>query len=247
MLSEFDCQVDIAGDGHEAIKLWKQNQYDLIFMDIGLPDMEGYEVTHQIRVQELAKKSHIPIIALTAHAGEENKQRCIEAGMNAVLTKPLTAKSCADIVDAFIPGRQLSDAALYRSPLGVDLPEREEDLFNLSPYPTLDIEAGINTTGDEVMLAEMLRILVEVELPSDLEKMKTAFTEKNWDKTQDLAHKIKGGAVYVGTIKMKMACQHLERYWKAGHRDLFEKLYEQTVVVIEETMQKVDGWLNKKQ
>ena len=62
-------------------------------MDIGLPDVDGYAVTHQIRIQELAKKAHIPIIALTAHAGDENKQRCIEAGMNAVLTKPLTAKA----------------------------------------------------------------------------------------------------------------------------------------------------------
>ena len=59
-------------------------------MDIGLPDMDGYQVTHHIRVQEVAKKRHTPIIALTAHVGEENKQRCIESGMNAVLTKPLS-------------------------------------------------------------------------------------------------------------------------------------------------------------
>lgn len=55
---------------------------------------------------KIPKKTHTPIIALTAHVGDENKKRCIDAGMNAVLTKPLTAKSCADIVDAFIPSRK---------------------------------------------------------------------------------------------------------------------------------------------
>ena len=197
-------------------------------------------------MQELPKKTHVPIIALTAHAGDENKKRCIDAGMNAVLTKPLTAKSCADIVDAFIPGRQLpqSDTAPF-SP-GTDLPDNEEDLFILSPYPLLDIEEGTKTTGDEAMLAEMLRLLVVGELQSDLGKMKTSFFEENWDKTQELAHKIKGGAVYVGTIKMKMACQYLERYRKAGHTDLFEKLFLQAVAVIEETIQEVNAWLSEK-
>lgn len=224
--------------------MWKANSYDLIFMDIGLPDIDGYEVTHAIRVQELLKKTHVPIIALTAHAGDENKKRCIDSGMNAVLTKPLTAKSFADIVDAFIPGRQLPGASTPGStPLGADLPDSENELFNLTSFPTLDVEEGVNTTGDELMLAEMLRLLVNGELEKDLQKMKDEFSQKNYDKVQALAHKIKGGALYVGTVKMKMACQYLERYWKAGHRDLFEKLYEQTIKVIEETIQEVKKWL----
>ncbi len=106
MLAPLNCAVDIAESGKQAVHLWKNNHYDLIFMDIGLPDLDGYEVTHRIRIQELSKKSHIPIIALTAHAGEENKRKCIEAGMNAVITKPLTYTNCADILNAFIPGRQ---------------------------------------------------------------------------------------------------------------------------------------------
>lgn len=104
ILSKMKCDVDIADTGKNAISQWKNKQYDLIFMDIGLPDMDGYEVTRQIRLQELIKKTHIPIIALTAHVGDENKQKCIEAGMNAVLTKPLSPKSCLDILDALISG-----------------------------------------------------------------------------------------------------------------------------------------------
>ena len=74
MLSQFGCAVDIAANGKDALGFWKDNTYDLIFMDVGLPDLDGYEVTYNIRVQELANKVHTPIIALTAHAGDENKK-----------------------------------------------------------------------------------------------------------------------------------------------------------------------------
>lgn len=241
MLNELKCSVDIAESGKIAVDMWKQKNYDLIFMDIGLPDIDGYEVTHIIRIQELPKKTHVPIIALTAHAGDENKKRCIDAGMNAVLTKPLTAKSCADIVDAFIPGRQLADNHL--PPPTADLPQNETELFNLSSYPLLDIEEGIKTTGNKPMLLDMLAFMINDSLPQDLELMKNAHNNNQWEKTQQIAHKIKGGAVYVGTQKMKIACQYFERYWKTGQTVLLEPLYEQAVVVIESTMAEIKGQL----
>jgi two-component system aerobic respiration control sensor histidine kinase ArcB len=243
ILKQMDCSSDLAENGKKALDLLKTNTYDLILMDIGLPDVDGYEVTRHIRLQELTKKTHVPIIALTAHAGDENKKRCIDAGMNAVLTKPLTAKSCADIVDAFIPGRQKEDLPSSTPKLGTALPDSEAELFILDAYPLLDIDEGIKITNSKEMLIEMLRLLAEGELQSDVQLMKEAFANKDDEKVQDLAHKIKGGAVYVGTIKMKIACQYLERYWKAGHRELFGKLYEQTVMVIENTIREINHWL----
>lgn len=243
ILTKLHCDTDLADTGKKAVELWKNGQYHLIFMDIGLPDMDGYEVTHQIRLHELTKKTHSPIIALTAHAGDENKQRCIEAGMNAVLTKPLTPKSCADILEAFIPGyNQQHDAPKGASYLA-DLPTQNESLFDLSSYPTLDSEEGIKTTGTIDVLVQMLSFMIHDSLPSDVQLMKQAHDALDWNKTQQLAHKIKGGAVYVGTIKIKMACQYLERYWKSGQRDLLEPLYQQTIAVIDESIQEITRWL----
>jgi two-component system aerobic respiration control sensor histidine kinase ArcB len=238
MLAKFDCQVDIAEDGNQAIRMWKQNHYDLIFMDIGLPDMEGYEVTHQIRVQELAKRIHTPIIALTAHAGEENKQRCIEAGMNAVLTKPLTQKSCKNVLSSFISGGKRLEEVDYNS-LVFDLPKNLNDLFDLDSYPLLDFQDGLKNTGNQVMLKEMLTLMLEQSLPEDLVQLKNARQHQDWESVQHTAHKIKGGAVYVGTVRMKMACQYLERYWKSGQRDLLDPLYEQALSVINDTLQEI--------
>jgi signal transduction histidine kinase/response regulator of citrate/malate metabolism len=243
ILSKMRCAADIAETGKKAIDLWKASHYDLVFMDIGLPDMDGYEVTHQIRLQELAKKTHAPIIALTAHAGEENKKRCIDAGMNAVLTKPLTPKNCTDMLEAFIPGYQQKEKDAPKTQWAADLPETESMMFDLSMFPVFDVEEGLKTMGNEETLAEILKIMVEESLPPDLKLLQTAHERLDWDKTQQLAHKIKGGAVYAGTMKLKMACQYLERYWKSGRRELLEPLYQQTVAVIEESMPEIRRWL----
>lgn len=105
MLSHLDCQVDYASSGQEALKLFQEKPYDLILMDIGLPGMDGYEVTKRIRLFELNKDTHIPVIALTAHLDEENKKHCIDTG-NAVLSKPLTKEKAKDVLNAFIPYRE---------------------------------------------------------------------------------------------------------------------------------------------
>ncbi|MFW2535204.1 response regulator [Legionella sp. 28fT52] len=243
MLAKLNCDAEIADNGKKAIELWKTTSYDLILMDIGLPDMNGYEVTHLIRVQELPLKTHIPIIALTAHVGDENKKRCIDAGMNAVITKPLTTQNCTDIIDAFIPSRHKEQIQPESAQYSSELPQQKDDLFNLSDFSVLDVEDGIKTTGTESTLIEMLTFMVSDSLPQDLALMKEAHEAKDWDKTQQLAHKIKGGAVYVGTLKIKMACQYLERYWKTGQHELLEELYQQVVLVIEESLIEIKNWL----
>ncbi|RAP34561.1 hybrid sensor histidine kinase/response regulator [Legionella quinlivanii] len=239
MLSALNCLVDIANTGRKALELTKIQPYDLIFMDIGLPDLDGYEVTHAIRVQELVHKVHVPIIALTAHAGDENKKRCIDAGMNAVLTKPLTAKNCADIVKAFIPGHRKEEA----SPPSTDLQEKQANA--LTEFPLLDIEEGMKTLGDEASVAEMLRFMITDSLPEDMEKLKIAHHVADWDKTQQLIHKIKGGAVYVGTIRLKMACQTFEQYWKSGEKEQLEFHYQQVVNTVMASTLAIEDWIKK--
>ncbi|WP_298624433.1 response regulator [uncultured Legionella sp.] len=245
ILSKLNCAADIAETGKKAVESWKSHHYDLIFMDIGLPDMDGYEVTHLIRVHELAKKTHTPIIALTAHAGDENKKRCIDAGMNAVITKPLTAVNCTDILEAFIPGKSKESVRQNTLITTTELPEQTEALFDLSTYPILNEEEGIKTTGNKTTLQQMLSLMIQDTLPKDVQLMKEAHNHLDWDKTQQLAHKIKGGAVYIGTVQLKMACQYLERYYKSGQRDQLEPLYQQALIVIDQTFKEIEDYLKK--
>jgi CheY-like chemotaxis protein len=89
MLRELSCNVDIAGNGEEAVRLFKKNTYHLIFMDIGLPDKDGMAITRKLRALEKRKKLSTPLIALTAHALEEDHLVYLNAGIDDVLTKPL--------------------------------------------------------------------------------------------------------------------------------------------------------------
>lgn len=240
ILSQFDCQVDLAADGKEAMRLWKQNEYDLIFMDIGLPDMDGYQITHHIRVQEITRNRHTPIIALTAHVGEENKQRCIESGMNAVISKPLSKKNCSNILDSFIPAKLKEKKSISDHPRS-DLSTKEGAL-ELATFPILDIEEGVKALGSEDTLCEMLKFLLEQSLPEDLSVLKEAHNSGDWEKTKSLAHKIKGGVVYVGAVRIKMVCQHLERC-KTEQRDVLESLYQQFLDVTDESIIEIKKWI----
>lgn len=89
ILEKLDLEVDIANNGTEAINLM-ENQYDLVIMDIGLPDISGYTVTRCIRENKNPLISQVPIIAITAHSEEEERKLAIEAGVNEIFPKPLT-------------------------------------------------------------------------------------------------------------------------------------------------------------
>ncbi|MBM3887362.1 response regulator, partial [Candidatus Dependentiae bacterium] len=102
MLQGLQCYVDIAETGEKAIQLVKQQSYQLIFMDIGLPDMTGYQVTQALRTHQSCRK--IPIIALSAHAATDDyKQECVKSGITAVFSKPLSKITADNILESFVP------------------------------------------------------------------------------------------------------------------------------------------------
>lgn len=88
LLEELDCRINIASNGKQALQLFADGNYDLIFADIGLPDMDGLTVTKEMRKYK-GEKATIPIIALTAHVLQEDRENCLNAGADAVITKPI--------------------------------------------------------------------------------------------------------------------------------------------------------------
>lgn len=242
ILTAMKCDVHLASSGQEALNQINSNHYDLIFMDIGLGEgADGYEVTEQIRKKE-KPSDHVPIVALTAHAADESKQRCIEAGMDAVLAKPITQAHASNIINAFLRPKENPELEKAKKAQS-DLPDKEEDLFELSQFPLLETEETLKNLGDANILSELLQNMIEKDLPDDFNNMKQAFSDQNYEQVEKLAHKIKGGALYVGTIRMRYACQYLERYQKTGKTELFEKLFHQAVSTIEETISYIKLWL----
>ena len=93
MLGKMGHEVSLAGTGVEAIAKWSREPFDLIFMDIQMPEMDGFEATRRIRRHEQTTGRHIPIIAMTAHAMRDDRGRCLEAGMDDHLTKPISLQA----------------------------------------------------------------------------------------------------------------------------------------------------------
>ena len=91
LLEETKIEIDVAENGVEAVEKFTENgnKYDLIFMDVHMPIMGGYEATRKIRASEHTRAEHIPIVAMTANAFKEDIERCIESGMNDHLSKPI--------------------------------------------------------------------------------------------------------------------------------------------------------------
>lgn len=85
-------EVVIADTGHAVLAAWEAHTFDLILMDVQMPELDGFETTAEIRRRESASSSHVPIVALTAHAMSGDRERCLAAGMDAYLTKPIDPK-----------------------------------------------------------------------------------------------------------------------------------------------------------
>ncbi len=92
MLESFGCKVETATDGKEALERYAGDEFNLIFMDCQMPEMDGFEATAEIRKQEAKSGRRVPIVALTASAIEGDREQCLAAGMDDYVTKPFTAE-----------------------------------------------------------------------------------------------------------------------------------------------------------
>lgn len=250
LLSKMGVGFRSVATGSAAIELFKTQRFDLVLSDIGLPDLSGTDVARYFRTCEKERSSApVPIIGLTAHSVQESQQEALESGMNEVLSKPVRQEQIADLIRRYnlgAPQTKATSATDIPAADKRDLPETDQQLFDLDTIPLFDKKEGIKNCGGEHTLRELLAMLINTELPTDKEKMQAAFEQERFADVEKIAHKIKGGAVYLGTLRMKLACQYLERYWKSGERQLFAPLYHQAIKVIDETAHHVVQWLKTK-
>jgi two-component system sensor histidine kinase/response regulator len=100
-------QVVVVGNGREVLEALQKQAFDLVLMDVQMPEMDGLEATGAIRENEILTGSHIPIVALTAHALKSDLEKCLAAGMDAYLSKPISAAALLEIVENYVkPARQ---------------------------------------------------------------------------------------------------------------------------------------------
>lgn len=94
--------VEIAHTGQKTVRLWEEQPFDMILMDVQMPDMDGFEATAAIREKEKQAGAHIPIIAMTAHAMRGDRERCLDAGMDDYISKPIHAPTLLELVTHYV-------------------------------------------------------------------------------------------------------------------------------------------------
>jgi CheY-like chemotaxis protein len=109
MLEKFDMNVDIAGTGREVLVKLEKGAYDLVFMDCQMPEMDGYEATACIRRAEQDSGRHLPIIAMTANAMQGDREKCLAAGMDDYIAKPIRREAISEMLQKWAPKDRVKD------------------------------------------------------------------------------------------------------------------------------------------
>jgi CheY-like chemotaxis protein len=117
LIQKRDFTVSIATDGKQAIAATQNAEFDLILMDIQMPEMDGFEATAEIRKREKLTGRRTPIIALTAHALKEDRERCLSAGMDAYVTKPIRPVELFMVIQNVLRSSAAGDASTLLTPV----------------------------------------------------------------------------------------------------------------------------------
>jgi two-component system sensor histidine kinase/response regulator len=199
--------VEVAGNGREAVEMLAKAGavFDVVLMDLQMPEMDGLQATARIRAD--SRFATLPIIAMTAHATIEERQRCLAAGMNDHVAKPIDPDQLIEVVARFAaaaPGRT-RDAA---PAMGANGPAREDE--GLPPIEELDVQAGLSRAGGKLGLyRSLLRQFVEQQGDA-VSGIVDALARHDRALARRLAHSLRGVAGNLGAARVQAAAARLE-------------------------------------
>lgn len=217
-LEKLGCTVDTAENGQQAVRLTEAGKYDIVFMDVQMPVMDGFEATRWIRAGEdkighdgNRPVSRLPIIAMTAHASAEDERHCRHAGMDDYVAKPVERE-------------RLTDMLLKHTNAGRARNEEHTYGGNGKNGQIMDVAQLLKRfDGDRELLLEVLTKFVE-DLPTQAQTLKQAVRDGNWAALRRQAHKMKGACASAGALELGGIIGGMGRAAKEGDPDTLTKL-----------------------
>jgi two-component system sensor histidine kinase/response regulator len=191
--------VDAVENGRMVIEKLNRRTYDLILMDVQMPEMDGFEATRIIRVKE-GKKRHTPIIAMTAHAMKGDRERCLQAGMDDYVSKPIEAQKLFESIERWI------DVRGFKKPISRQV--KTETNGQTKDIP-IDLETALDRLDqDGKLLKQMLQELLK-KVPNQLQILEKAVNQGDNEAVEREAHSLKGaagnlGAKYIADFALKL-------------------------------------------
>jgi CheY-like chemotaxis protein len=208
--------VRVTGNGREALRAWEQGAFDVVLMDVQMPEMDGFEATAAIRAAERETGRHTPVIAVTAHAMKGDRERCLAAGMDGYVAKPIRAeelwRTIATCLGRKDEGGRMKDEGKTESDSG--------SAFSLPPSAippeALDRRALLRSVeGDEDLLAALVTVF-RADSARLLEEIAAALERGDAGAVERAAHALKGSVRFFGAAAAAEAAVGLERLGRSG-------------------------------
>lgn len=211
ILSSSGAQVRVAGNGRQALELLDQQSFDLLLMDVQMPEMDGYELTQIIRSKP--QFANVPIIAMTAHAMKQDREKCLAAGMSDHIAKPINANTMLEVVRRWLP----TGTNLEVSPNVSKAPaETEADAL---PFDVEFAAAITRLGGRRDLLLKLIKSFVQKHRES-AQKLRELANNPDLSEARNLAHAIKGVAGTVGLDQVYQLATELENKFKNDQLDI---------------------------
>ncbi|MDP1678266.1 MAG: PAS domain S-box protein [Bacteroidota bacterium] len=203
MLEKMNVIADIAVNGAEAVKAVKSKRYDLVFMDVQMPELDGLEATKKIREIE-SPPLHTTIIAMTANALQGDRERCLQAGMDDYLSKPIKQTDLKLMIEKWTASKIENKNAVNQN----------ESTKSLSVIDPVRI-AEIIELGDESLLKELLTIYV-ADGKVAMDDIETGLKTNDAGILRESSHKLKGSSANLGIKKLRELCASIEEFARAN-------------------------------
>ncbi len=234
LLRGLNTQVTQANNGPQAIDVCKENEFDVIFMDIQMPGMDGMEATRHIRMLEQGKR-RTPIIALTAHTITEQKAELLIAGMDDCISKPVNESQLAHIINRW--------ASLSGKKEVVVQPEEKLITNTRETIPTedltgsVDIQLCLKLANHKPALARDMLSMLLAGLEAEKEQINQTLNAKQYEDVEELVHRLYGSSCYCGVPRLKHISGLLDKLFQS-------KQYEQAHSAIPALNHALDDLIN---
>ncbi|MBC8181456.1 response regulator [candidate division KSB1 bacterium] len=217
LLHKMGYRADAVADGKEALKSLAEIPYDLVLMDIQMPEMDGFEATSVIRSENSIVINHnIPIVAMTANAMKGDREKCLAAGMDDYISKPIYPEELAATLGKWLSGNGSSIKDFKKTKGG----NYYNSIFNRA---TLLDRVG----GDEEFLIELVKLFLQ-EAPKLLESMLSAIEKDDRILLHRSAHTLKGSAANISAKELQQVALKLEELSKEGDVAAIHELFAET-------------------
>ncbi len=222
ILRKRNWQVTIANNGREVLDILENDSFDLVLMDVQMPEMDGFEATARIREKEQKTGERIPVIAITAHALKGDREKCLAAGMDEYVQKPISADALYAVVEKVIETAQKNMHTVpdhkVTHPTNNDPADLEEMLKQLG--------------GDKELMAEVVQIFAE-DAAAAAARLKSALDKRDALEISRMAHGFKGVLGNLGAKKAYQLAVALEQTGKENRLDDAPYLFDQLMAQID--------------